>query len=157
MSDPNRPGGQFSQDMYKDGQGGGLYGGLSFQTSIFDGVHFGIRAMYDNRSLEATDEKSYRKAAGISAAEPSRYYSDKYKFRMSYVSVEPHGKFYIGDNFHVTTGVGLGGAIEQKFHYTPEASSPQKDLDVAAPGTVKHGLTASGFAGFGYYLFLSSA
>lgn len=156
VADPKRPGGQFSQDLYKDGQGGGLYGGLTFQTAITSGIHFGLRAMYDSRNLLATDEKSYKKADGISAAEPSKYYTDDYDFKMSYVSIEPHVKFYVGDNLHITTGVGLGAAIDQKFTYTPEGSTQQKDLDVAAPGTVRHGITASGFAGAGYDVFLSS-
>jgi outer membrane protein OmpA-like peptidoglycan-associated protein len=156
VTDPNRPIGQFNQDYYNDGQGGGLYGGLSFQTSLTDGLHFGTRVTYDNRSLLATDEKSVIKGDGVASAEAVRYYNDDYQFNMSYVSIEPHFKFYVGDNFHVTAGVGLGAAIEQKFDFTPEAGAQQLDVDVAAPGTVKHALTGSGFAGFGYDVFLSS-
>ena len=154
VSDPKRPGGQFGSKIYNDGQGGGFYGGLTFQTSITDAIHFGTRITYDNRSLLATDE-SYRKSDGVAAAEAATYYKDDYQFNMSYVSVEPHVKFYLGDYLHVTTGVGLGASIEQKFDYTPEESTQQKDLDVARPGTVKHALTASGFAGAGYDVYLS--
>jgi hypothetical protein len=41
VSDPKRPGGQFGSKIYNDGQGGGFYGGLTFQTSITDAIHFG--------------------------------------------------------------------------------------------------------------------
>lgn len=154
VSDPKRPGGQFGSKIYNDGQGGGLYGGMTFQTSITDAIHFGTRVTYDNRSLLATDE-SYRKGDGVASAEAATYYSDDYQFNMSYVSIEPNLKFYLGDHLHLTAGVGLGATIEQKFDYTPEESVQQKDLDVARPGTVKHALTASGFAGAGYDVFLS--
>lgn len=154
VSDPKRPGGQFGSKVYNDGQGGGLYGGLSFQTAVTDALHFGLRAMYDNRSLLATDE-SYRKGDGVQSAEAATYFSDDYQFNMSYAGIEPHVKFFLDDNLHLTAGVGLGASIQQKFDYTPEESTEQKDLDVARTGTVKHALTASGFAGAGYDIFLS--
>ena len=154
VTDPKRPGGQFGSKVYNDGVGGGFYGGLSFQTALTDAIHFGTRVMFDDRSQLATDE-SYRKGDGVASAEAATYFKDDYRFTMTYVSVEPNLKFYLGDNLHLTAGVGLGASIRQKFDFTPEESTEQKDLDVAAPGTVKHALTASGFAGAGYDIFLS--
>lgn len=156
-NDPNRNGPQFSELVYNDGSGGGLYGGLTFQGSITDALHIGTRISYDNRSLVANDDASFPKPGTILTTGTGQFYDDKYTFHMDYLSIEPYLKYYFGSKFHVTMGVGLGLALNTKFDYAPEGGAKQSNLDVAQSDSVKHKITGSGFAGVGYDLFLSDA
>lgn len=153
--DPNRNGPQFSELVYNDGQGGGLYGGLMLQASITDALHIGTRISYDNRSLVANDDTSFPKPGTILTTGSGQYYNDEYTFHMDYLTLEPFLKYYLGSKFHITLGVGLGLALNSKFDYAPEAGAKQSDLDIAQTDSVKHKITGSGFAGVGYDFFLS--
>ena len=153
--DPNRKGPQFSELVYNDGSGGGLYGGLSAQFSISDNFHFGTRISYDNRSLVANDNKSFPKPGTIQTSATAQYFNDEYTFHTDYLTLEPFVKFYLGSNFHITAGAGVGLALTNTFDYAPEAGTKQTSLDVAQTDSLKHKITGSGFAGFGYDFFVS--
>lgn len=153
--DPNRNGPQFSELVYNDGYGGGLYGGFNLQTSLTDNLHFGTRISYDNRSLTANDDKSFAKPGSIQTTTPGQYYNDEYTFHTDYVTLEPYFKLYLGSKLHLTAGVGAGLALTNTFDYAPEAGTKQTDLDVAQTDSIKHKFTGSGFAGVGYDFFLS--
>ncbi len=47
------------------------------------------------------------KRPGGQSAEAATYFSDDYQFNMSYAGIEPHVKFFLDDNLHLTAGVGL--------------------------------------------------
>jgi outer membrane protein OmpA-like peptidoglycan-associated protein len=153
--DPNRNGPQFSELVYNDGQGGGLYTGLMLQGSITDALHVGTRISYDNRSFVANDDKSFPKPGTILTTGTGQYFNDEYTFHTDYLTLEPFLKYYLGSKFHLTLGVGLGLALNSTFDYAPEAGAKQSDLDIAQADSVKHKITGSGFAGVGYDFFLS--
>ncbi len=153
--DPNRSGPQFSELVYNDGQGAGLYAGVNFQTAITDNFHFGTRISYDNRSLTANDDKSFPKPGTILTTTTGQYYNDEYKFHTDYLTLEPYFTYYIGSKFHITAGVGVGLALTNTFDYAPEGGIAQNGLEVAQTDSIKHKITGSGFAGVGYDVFLS--
>jgi hypothetical protein len=155
--DPNRNGPQFSELVYNDGYGGGIYGGINLQTSLSDNFHFGTRISYDNRSLAANDDKSFPKPGSIQTTTAGQYYNDEYTFRTDYLTLEPYFKYYLGSKLHITAGVGIGLALTNTFDYAPEAGTKQTDLDVAQTDSLQHKITGSGFAGVGYDIFLSDA
>jgi len=147
--DAARPAGQYIDFVANDGSGIGLYGGLNFQTALMDGFHFGARLSYDNRSLLAKDNQSYKKPDGT-------FFSDEYAFHTSFVSLEPFVKLYLGKRFHLTGGLGMGVALNQTFDYTPEGGAKQEALSVGGiTDSLKHTITWSGFAGIGYDIYLS--
>jgi hypothetical protein len=133
-----------------DGSGIGLYGGLSFQTAVSSDLFFGARLSYDSRSLIARDDQTYAKPDGS-------FLSDEYSFKNSFVSLEPHVKFYLGRRFHVTGGLGMGLVLNQTYDYTPEGGTPRAGLEVGPADTLKHSITWSGFAGLGYDLYLTDS
>lgn len=151
VPDPNRPSGQFTTLVLNDGSGIGLYGGLNYQTALTDGIHFGARLSYDNRSLVATDNQSYKKPDGT-------FLSDEYTFHNGFLTLEPYIKLYLGKQFHLTGGLGMGLALAQTFDYAPEGGAKIDGLSVGgATDSLKHTITWSGFAGFGYDIYLSDA
>lgn len=148
--DPLRPGAQFTKLVLNDGSGIGLYGGLSFQTALSNDLFFGARLSYDSRSLIARDDQTYTKPDGS-------FLSDEYSFKNSFISLEPHVKFYLGRRFHVTGGLGMGLVLNQTYDYTPEGGTPRTGLEVGPADTLKHSITWSGFAGLGYDLYLTDS
>ncbi|MCX6140227.1 MAG: OmpA family protein [Candidatus Kapabacteria bacterium] len=151
VPDPNRPSGQFTTLVLNDGSGIGLYGGLNYQTALSDGIHLGARLSYDNRGLVAKDNQSYKKPDGT-------YFSDEYTFHNGFLTLEPFIKLYLGKQFHLTGGLGMGLALAQTFDYAPEGGSKIDGISVGGPtDSLKHTITWSGFAGFGYDIYLSDA
>ncbi len=149
VNDPiSSPGGNFTELVLNDGSGIGLYGGLSYQMALTDGLHLGARLSYDNRSLLAKDDRSYRKPDGS-------FFSHEFDFSNSFVSLEPYVKLYLGRQFHLTGGLGMGIALNQTFDYRPEGGTAQTGLEVGKADSVKHSITWSGFAGVGYDIYMS--
>ncbi|MBM4178846.1 MAG: PorT family protein [Ignavibacteria bacterium] len=153
--DPNRNAAQFSELVYNDGSGAGLYGGINMQVALSNRFHLGTRISYDNRSSIANDEKSFPKPSGILTSATGQYYNDKYTFHTDYLTMEPFFKVYFGSHFHLTGGVSVGLALTKTFDYAPEGGTRQTDLDFAQTDSIKHKITGSGFAGVGYDIFLS--
>ncbi|MCO6465856.1 MAG: OmpA family protein [Bradyrhizobiaceae bacterium] len=141
-----RPFGSYIPYVRNDGNGLGLYAGLNAQWMLLDVLGLQTRLSYDNRYLQAIDDQSYTAADGSAI-------KDEYDFMTSLVNIDVLAKWYLGNEFHLTGGGGLGFKLNSTYDYRMNSVDPQvKDVEV--PGSA---IVGSAVIGLGYDIPLSEA
>lgn len=116
-TNPGREAGQFIADVGLDGTGIAHYGGLFAEYASLSWYGLQARLVYDDRTLEATDEESY--AIG------GRALRDVFMMRTRYLDIDPRVRIApVPDgSLFFTLGAGAGIALSTEIDYTADDGS----------------------------------
>lgn len=113
-TNPGRGAGQFIADVGLDGTGIAPYAGLVAEYASLSWYGLQTRLVYDDRTLDATDERSY--------VIDGRALRDRFMMRTRYLGIDPRVRIApVPDGaLFFTMGVGAGIALSTEIDYTAD-------------------------------------
>ena len=132
-----------------DGTGLSVYGGISGQYNVLPFLAVQGRLSYDGRQTVALDSKTY----DIDQQGNQVMRNDEIMFNTSLLNLEILAKLYIGRNFHISGGGGVGMKLTDTYSYRLSEQDPEIG-DSTIPGSA---IVGSFLGGLGYDIWLSDA
>lgn len=135
--------GQFIPNVANDGTGLGVYIGVNARYRVAAGLALLGRITYDNKSLTAYDDQTFRNP-------DNSFAKDQFDFHLSVANAELMAQLYILPKLYVAVGGGLGYKLSATYDAFPEGGTT-----IQNQSTEGNKFIGSFIGGFGYDLLVS--